>query len=64
MIRERYASTEVRGQERAKMLSRFEGGHEPMNAGGLWKLEKARKETDSSLEPPREQAIEALISAQ
>jgi len=23
-----------------------------MNAGGLWKLEKARKETDSSLEPP------------
>ena len=36
-----------------------------MNAGGLWKLEKARKETDSSLEPPEEPSpADALTLAQ
>ena len=43
-----------------------EGGHEPMNAGSLWKLEKARQETDSPLEPPEGglRLAKALISVQ
>lgn len=46
-------TTEEGSESNGALLSLKMGeDHEPMNAGGLRKLERA-KETDSSLKPPR-----------